>query len=255
MLSAIDKFGIHSEMDSKYLLRMYGNGDLGKYSQRLERLGFVDCDDVLDAGCGYGQWSLALAELNLRVTSVDVDKSRSEVTSYIAEQNGLGNINSTCASMESLPFSNNAFDAVFCYAALPLTRYLQTLREFMRVLRPGGKLYFGAYDIGHMLYNIVSPHNPTSDFNPRKWAAKAIIDTDTYLESSIFAPSSPRDSLYIPIDTVLDFMAKAGYKNIQWDCDGKLSISGKSPGDSFASGEFLGFPGVYEVLCTSRDFN
>ena len=58
-----------------YLQRMYA-GSSTRYEDRLRAIGFVGKTQVLDAGCGFGQWSLAMAGLNHRVWAVDIDCRR-----------------------------------------------------------------------------------------------------------------------------------------------------------------------------------
>ena len=53
----------------KYILQFTGD----QFRQRVDMVGFKDADHVLDAGCGYGQWSVALAEANRRVSACDRD--------------------------------------------------------------------------------------------------------------------------------------------------------------------------------------
>ena len=65
---------LNTESDA-FLRRVYADG-LGKYADRLSQHGLSGCSRVLDAGCGYGQWGLALAADCDRVEAVDVDADR-----------------------------------------------------------------------------------------------------------------------------------------------------------------------------------
>lgn len=61
--------------DRLFLQRIYADG-LDKYTDRLQAIGFAEHEHVLDAGCGYGQWSLALAGMNQAVSACDISPLR-----------------------------------------------------------------------------------------------------------------------------------------------------------------------------------
>ena len=71
--------------DRLFLRRIYGDG-LTKYQDRLNAIGFSEYDHVLDAGCGYGQWSLALAEMNRKVSSCDISSLRIDLLSDLTKK-------------------------------------------------------------------------------------------------------------------------------------------------------------------------
>lgn len=92
-------------------------------------------DELLDAGCGPGGATLAIAG----ETGVGLDISR--------EQLSLAQTNVTAALVQgdvtTLPFTTNSFDAVSAMYSLihvPLDKHRAVLEEFARVLRPGGML-------------------------------------------------------------------------------------------------------------------
>lgn len=100
---------------------------------------------VLDAGCGQGTVSLLLArEYNLNVVGIDLldfniaqakssTKPSDTVEFYIADYNRTG-------------FQTASFDAVFTLEALVHSSDFEaTLREFKRILKPGGKLVLFEY--------------------------------------------------------------------------------------------------------------
>ena len=47
-------------------------------------------------------------------------------------------------SIEETIFPNNHFDAVVCYSVIMFTNVQKTLNEFLRILKPGGKLFIQA---------------------------------------------------------------------------------------------------------------
>jgi SAM-dependent methyltransferase len=109
------------------------------YIRRIRQLG-LEGQSVLDAGCGIGNWSLALARSFSEVHAVEVDSSRLQVLSAVADR-FRGHIIPREASIESLPFASRSFDALFCNGVLFLTDYRKTLDEFARVLKPDGVFY------------------------------------------------------------------------------------------------------------------
>jgi 2-polyprenyl-3-methyl-5-hydroxy-6-metoxy-1,4-benzoquinol methylase len=108
----------------------------------LDLLGDVNGRDVLDAGCGEGYLGRMLAARGARVTAVDVS---GEMLAIARERTPEGAaIDYVQASCEDLrPLGDGAFDVVVSNMVLQdLAGYEAALREFARVLRPGGRLIF-----------------------------------------------------------------------------------------------------------------
>ena len=73
-----------SQRDSLFFNRIYAGG-LQKYIDRLEAIGFSGQGaNVLDAGCGFGQWSLAMSSLIGYVVGIDVSAVRVEAVKKIS---------------------------------------------------------------------------------------------------------------------------------------------------------------------------
>jgi ubiquinone/menaquinone biosynthesis C-methylase UbiE len=113
------------------------------YVDRLKQLSFKG-NRALDAGCGVGNWSVAMCETFDRVVALEYNSSRLEFTKGLAEKFDLP-ITPILGSIEKLPFDDGSFDAVFCNGVIFLTDVDRSLAEFARVLAPGGLLYVG-YD-------------------------------------------------------------------------------------------------------------
>ena len=109
--------------------------------------------EVLDAGCGTGGTTLFLQRFG-PVTGVDFSPEA------LALARGRGLKRLARASVSRLPFSDGRFDALTCFDVLyhrGVADVEETLREFRRVLRPGGILLLrepafdwlrGSHDIG-----------------------------------------------------------------------------------------------------------
>lgn len=101
---------------------------------------------LLDIACGSGGPTLRAARLTgCRVHGVDIHKDAVRTARSQAEEAGLGE-EATFEQMdaqEPLPFANAEFDAVICVDAINhLPDRAQTLREWARVLGPGGRVVF-----------------------------------------------------------------------------------------------------------------
>ena len=101
---------------------------------------------LLDVCCGSGGPSLALAErAGCHVTGLDVEPVGVARARTAAARRGLGErtefLTADCGGR--LPFADRAFDAVLCVDAINhLPERLATLREWARLLQPGGRLLF-----------------------------------------------------------------------------------------------------------------
>lgn len=97
---------------------------------------------VLDAGSGFSLFPAMLAKKGLKVYSIDLsfqDKRASQ-----AARLGL-DIQADQGSFFSLPYTNEFFDVVYCISCLEHIKDYKNvalaLKEFRRVLKPGGKLF------------------------------------------------------------------------------------------------------------------
>ncbi len=125
-----------------------------KYVHRLKSIGFEGQERVLDAGCGFGQWSIALAGLNRHVDALDYNEGRVQVAQNIACTLKINTIKFRQADAHNLPYADNYFDAVFCYGVLAGVQLEVALAEFKRVLKVGGKLYAVVTGDNYFKYQI-----------------------------------------------------------------------------------------------------
>lgn len=95
--------------------------------------------DILDAGCGTGQISLALAELGYAVCGVDV--SRDMLLLARAKRRPGWRASYVVADVRALPLPAGRFDAVVVSKLLQHVHdWQRACRELLRALRPGGCL-------------------------------------------------------------------------------------------------------------------
>ena len=101
-------------------------------------------DTVLDLACGPGNFSREFARaVSERGLVVGVDASRTMLERAVHDLDGseLRNLALIRASGEELPFADDGFDAVCCFAALHLFAHpFAALDELTRVLSPGGRI-------------------------------------------------------------------------------------------------------------------
>ena len=250
--SAAAEIALLGDNDRKFLSRCYNGGDLDKYRARVNAIGFCGHGRILDAGCGFGQWSLVLSESNERVVATDIDQTRIDIARKISSHLGIRKVGYQTAAMDNMPLRSNEIDAIFSYNALALSPFRQTLREFARLLKPGGLLYFNGYDLGWMIYNIIDSHNPAADYDPRQWAIEAIQNTLRYLSGGSFTQRTSRDSLLMPEDIVRRDLQQHGFDILSQCGDGQTSLFKGCNQEPFFPSEKYGLPAVYEMLCKKR---
>lgn len=96
---------------------------------------------ALDVGCGPGRSALVLAEAGARVVAVDLHEPFLRRARAAAVERGLtGAVLPVRASMRALPCPDGGVDLVWCEGAAYLMGVDAALREWRRLLAPGGVL-------------------------------------------------------------------------------------------------------------------
>jgi SAM-dependent methyltransferase len=118
-----------------------------KDGEGFTRFFFPDLDlrgkDVLDLGCGYGGRTVRYREVGAAyVAGNEVCPAAVEEGIEFARLKNLGQVEFFLAPAEKLPFPDNRFDIVTSFDVFEhVENFEQSLRESLRVLKPGGKLY------------------------------------------------------------------------------------------------------------------
>jgi SAM-dependent methyltransferase len=133
-------------------IELTGPRNVPAYAARIRAIGFDNLGTVLDAGCGIGQWSDALAAQGNDVIGVDLSHVRLKTARRLASGGPIGSKLIARAGIERLPLRDASVDGVFCYGVFMFADMPATLREFARVLRPRGKLYLNANTLGWYLH-------------------------------------------------------------------------------------------------------
>lgn len=249
--TCLQKHQSHLESnDLLFIQRIYGTG-LKKYQDRIDSYGLTNSAKVLDAGCGFGQWSLALAMKNRHVCACDVSPERIAFLADMAAQLALPNIETTVSGLESMPYEDECFDSVFCYGVIFLTHWRRSLLEVRRVLKRGGRLYVNANGLGWHLFLWKDEHNKTTDYDPKMVAARAMLDTLRYERECFHEPGM---DIIIEPGEIHAELKKLGFDDIQMAHEGGLHVNPLSPAPvPFFKGEYYGQVGCFEVMARKRE--
>jgi SAM-dependent methyltransferase len=114
---------------------------------------------LLDAGCGGGSITVGLGTVIAPGFVVGLDLEVQRLTEVRGRAGAAGvPVQLTAGDGERLPFADASFDAVFAHHVLQhLPAPARALREFWRVLRPGGVVGICDLDEGATLYAPATP--------------------------------------------------------------------------------------------------
>jgi SAM-dependent methyltransferase len=232
--------------NSKAFLKRVYNTPRERYADRLKAIGFYGFDSVLDAGCGFGQWALELALNNRSVSAIDISSERLIVLKYLIQKLGIDNIRIRRGDLTDLPYKAESFDAIFCYSVIFLTPWKESLAEFRRILRGGGKLYLNANGLGYYIHLWKNSPNKADDYNPREVAAEAFCNTTKYQRG--LPPKLGADIIITP-DEMREELADQGFEIIDMGDEGTINLY-ESKLDIVPNfrGSYEGEAGVYEFL-------
>lgn len=231
-------------VDLEFFKRVWSS-DFNNYKSRLKALDINGFERVLDAGCGFGQWSLSMASLNKNIFSIDLSSNRINVLNEIINIHEISNIKTSVQSIQKSNFSDEYFDCIFCYSSIYLTDFKKTLKEFYRILKPGGKLYISTNGIGWYIHNLIDGHNSSKNFDSRKMAINAFENTLNYYEKGYHKNG---DHLITPSKIFIQYLHDFGFKNILKAPDGKITINKSAKPLNFYPEKYYGKEGVYEIL-------
>ena len=98
---------------------------------------------ILDAGCGYGIYSIILADKGHNMNAIDIERKRiNSINSMLNEYPKIkSRINLELGSLTSLPYKNEEFDVVLCSEVLEhIKQDEKAFSEISRVLKNKGFL-------------------------------------------------------------------------------------------------------------------
>ena len=236
-----DKLG---QNDFGFLNRVYQTNSK-VYLNRLKNIGFENYNSVLDAGCGYGQWSISLSKLNSHVLATDISSSRVIIADDIAKSQNIKNIDYKQSDLTNIPLKDNSVDAVFSFGVIFLVNIKDALLEFHRVLNKGGRVYFNTNGLGWALNLWHNEPNKTDDYIPRETVVKSFKNT-LLIENGNKKENGQQVS---DKEDIIQLIENIGFKLIECDGDGLINITNNNNEiKPFFQKEYFGFEGVTEYL-------
>jgi 2-polyprenyl-3-methyl-5-hydroxy-6-metoxy-1,4-benzoquinol methylase len=114
----------------------------------FEIMDLKENSDILECGFGWGNTTLALAMLGHNITAVDIEERYCELVRRRAEMLHVDSITLINSDFLWVETTDKQFDAIFFFESFHhCWEFQRLLRALHRVLRPGGKVYFGAEPI------------------------------------------------------------------------------------------------------------
>ena len=160
----------------------------------VENAALNGSERVLDVATGGGHVAFALAPHAAEVVALDLTQPMLDVARKEANARGLANISYVEGDAQALPFADTSFDVVACrHAPHHFPEVQEAVREWARVLKPGGKL---------LLVDSTSPEEPDADAvlhevetlrDPSHVRNHRISEWQAYLNAVGFTVSSARE--------------------------------------------------------------
>ncbi|MCX7927263.1 MAG: class I SAM-dependent methyltransferase [Candidatus Omnitrophica bacterium] len=98
---------------------------------------------LIDIGCGEETWGLFAAKVfGFEVTVVDVNQKKINLQRKYSQRLNVRSFDAICADGAKLPFFDESFDVVNCFAVLPLLpgeKDIKVMQEIGRILKKSGK--------------------------------------------------------------------------------------------------------------------
>ena len=101
-------------------------------------LSFFRAKSVLEVGCGMGANLMSLVGTAHDIAGVEPMGAYSQIGAIFRDREGLPQLDVRTGAAESIPFEDDRFDVVLCVAAHHYFDICAALREFFRVVKPGG---------------------------------------------------------------------------------------------------------------------
>jgi SAM-dependent methyltransferase len=136
--------------------RRKDNGHVTKRVFELMDLGRLKGKEILDVGCGNGQYSVFFALLGADVYGIDISEVGIEVSRAIAETNGVSGLcHFSVQNAAKMDFDDSIFDIVIMHESLHhVIKYPGTREEVMRVLKHDGMLICAEGLYGNILFAV-----------------------------------------------------------------------------------------------------
>ena len=144
---------------------------------------------ILDLGCGLGRHSVFFAKHGFTVTAMDISEDALSFLKKYSKEQGT-DIECVQADMESMPFEDASFDAIFSiYAAghADTAGMHRIMNEIKRILKPGGEVFMTL--CSKETWTFTESDYPRTDENtviktdgPEQGVPHFFADNDTIIE-------------------------------------------------------------------------
>lgn len=146
---------------------------------------------VLDVGCGTGNYTLELAQKDIKAVGIDFSFDMVLFAKTKAETQGL-EANFVVGNAEAMPFKSNVFDGVLGVTALCFISDAETaVVEINRVMKKGGLVILG--ELNRFSY----------------WALLRRI-------KGLFKKSSYRGASFFGLKRVQGLLQESGFRDLKW---------------------------------------
>jgi|ETNmetMinimDraft_16_1059900.scaffolds.fasta_scaffold16287_3 ubiquinone/menaquinone biosynthesis C-methylase UbiE len=120
---------------------------------------------VLDVGCGFGNNLLPFLLKGCHCSGVEITNEMAKIAQDTLHSRGFNKVEINKGSNRSLPYENNTFDLLISNNVIHYESnendYINALKEYARVLKPGGGLYLMTVGPEHDIYKkakIIGAH-------------------------------------------------------------------------------------------------
>lgn len=151
---------------------------------------------VLDYGCGAGDYSAALSKHSKSVVGLDIDIKRAREKfpkNRFIRQKG-----------KKLKFKNDHFDRIVCVNTVEhVVSFENLMKEFKRVLKPGGKIFLTTYDTDFIFNEILYDNTHVYEWNNKefyKFVSKFFVIEKTFRSGGFFN--------FFPLNWIIVFFLK-----------------------------------------------
>ena len=131
----------------------------------IRNLNIQNGQTILDVACGTGDIGFEiLKHYKIQLTNMDISRKMLDIAEKKAQNKNLENIQFIHEDAEIIPLENDSVDCLtIAYGFRNIAHYGNALKEFYRVLKPGGTLgilefSIPKYRIVRMLFNIYFHH-------------------------------------------------------------------------------------------------
>ena len=132
----------------------------------LDSLDIQGHENILEIGTGSGYFTSVLAKLSQSVVTIELDEQLSQLAQNKVKGINLNNITFINDDALAYNFDNEQYDTIVIGCALPNKN-----ENFLRLLKPGGKLFMVVGAVNQMQATLVQRTNEND------WQSKSLFET------------------------------------------------------------------------------